>query len=219
MTAPIFDDPRKALRFALNHRLQMPRPAMNKAPAGNSGLQKLELADGSHVLVSKASTRPKRNENLAGMDGVAQAGFILYHLARLPEPQQLVLIAQSVPVALPCACRAPCCSGERPNDPWVHAILLICDYLRDEAQLSRIKGKKGMSTGPYLRRALVEKFFVPGRSRTTEEIAKKADVSETTVVMHRKPIVTWLEKNENEGWRSFAHHLDVAGIVGTLETA
>lgn len=219
-TGALFDDPRKALRFALNHRPQMPRPAMSRAPAGNSPLQRIELADGSMLMVDRGprGSKAKRNEQLAGMDGVAQAGMVLYHLNRLPAPQQLVLIAQSVPVALPCACRRPCCSGHMPNQPWVHSILVLCDFLQHEAKLSKIKGKKGLSTSPYMRRALVEKFFLPRRLLVLADIAKKADVTEQTVASHNKRIVDYLEDAERKGWRSIDEHLGTAGIVGSLET-
>lgn len=212
---PLFDSPRKALHFALNHRAKMARPAMSKLVA-DGRMQKIELADGSKIIVMGGRSKPPRSEQLKGMDGVAQAGMVLYHLARLPEPQQLVLIAQSVPVALPCACRAPCCSGHRPNGPWVHAVLVLCDYLRDEAKLSVIPGKRGMSINPHMRRQLVEKFFVQSREINLAKLAAQCGVSEQTVTRARAPIIEYLEKNERAGWRAFDEHLGTAGIVGHI---
>lgn len=181
------------------------------------GMQRVTLADGSRVTVDRRHILKPRDMQLKGMDGVAQAGMVLYHLALLPDPQQLVLIAQSMPPTIVCTCRAPCCSGHRANGPWVHAVLKLCDYLRDEAQLSRVPGKKGLSTSPWLRRALVEKFFVrSGQHMTTDEMAARADVSVSTVITHRRPIVTFLEKADRAGWRAFDESLGAAGIVGNL---
>lgn len=220
MIEPLFDSPRKALHFALNHRASMARPAMNKMAAGNAKLQKLVLADGSEIIVPTISRyKAKRSEQLKGMDGVAQAGMVLYHLARLSEPQQLVLIAESVVPSLPCACRAPCCSGHRPNPPWVHAVLVLCDYLRDEAKLSKVRGKKGLSTNPFMRRTLVERFFIPGRSITLSALAIRCEVTEQTVAAHNKPISIYLTKAEDDGWRAFDEHLGEAGIVGDMSNS
>ena len=194
----------------------MARPAMNKMVADGK-MQKIELADGSKIIVAvMGKTKAKRSEQLKGMDGVAQAGMVLYHLARLPEAQQLVLIAQSVPSALSCACRAPCCSGWRPNPPWTRAILVLCDYLRDEAKLSVLPGKRGMSINPLMRRQLIEKFFVPNREIILSKLAAQCGVSEQTVTRARAPIDTYLEKNERAGWRAFDEHLGAAGIVGHI---
>lgn len=213
---PLFDSPRKALSFALNHRVHMPRPPMAKLVADET-MQRIELADGSRVTVDRRLILRPRDLQLKGMDGVAQAGMVLYHLGRLSDPQQLVLIAQSVPHALPCACRRPCCSGYTPNPPWTHAVLKLCDHLRDEAQLSRMPGKKGLSTSPWLRRALVEKFFLPSRDLTIAWMAQRSGLSEQTVIVHRRPILTFLEKAERQGWRDFDSFLGDAGIVGELK--
>lgn len=214
MNEPLFDSPRKALAFALNHHLALPRPMMNKMMADGK-VQRIELADGTRITLA-APKGPPRNEQLRGLDGAGTAGIILMHLARLPEPQQLVLMAQSMPPTRPCPCRAPCCTGQRPNSEWVRAILKLCDYLRDEAQLSRVKGKKGLSTSPEMRRALVEKFFVPRRDLVLADLAVKCGVSEQTVITHRRPIVTFLEKQERAGWRAFDDSLGEAGLVGFL---
>lgn len=214
MNDPAFDNPRKALVFALNYQLKMPTPVMTQMIA-DGRVRRIELADGSRVTVADMSRiATKRAEGLSGLDGAATAGFVLQVLASLPEQQQLVLIAECLRPALACVCRAPCCSGHRPNRAWVTAINSICDHLRDEAQLSKT-GKKGYSTSPGLRLAIVEKFFVSSRDFVLLRIAERNDVSEQTVVNHRRPILTYLEKQQRAGWRALDEALNSAGIVGT----
>src|SRR5437899_481750 len=118
MTEPLFDSTRKALRFALNHHMALPRPAMNKLMADGK-VQRIVLADGSKITLAapRATARPG-SEQLHGLDGAATAGMVLLHLAQLPEPQQLVLMAGSMPATLPCSCRSACCVGEKRNGEW-----------------------------------------------------------------------------------------------------
>lgn len=214
MGEPAFDNPRKALVFALNFEMKMPQPVMTRMIA-DGRMRRIELADGSKVTVADMSRMSKkRAEGLTGLDGAATAGFVLQVLASLPEAQQLVLMAECMRPTFSCACRAPCCSGNKPNGAWVAAIRTICEHLRDEAQLSRITGKKGMSTTPALRLALVEKFFIPGREFVLTRIAERCDVSEQTVINHRRPIITYLEKQQRAGWRALDEALGSAGIVG-----
>lgn len=211
---PLFDNVRTALKFALNQHAQMPSPVMNKM-AADGNMQRIELADGSRITITaRAGSRRHRGSSLKGLDAVAQAGMILWHLARLNEPQQLVLIASSMPPDLPCSCGAQCCSGGRPNKPWTNAVSKLCDYLKEEAQLSRIPGKKGMSTDPVMRLALVQKFFIPGREIILAKLAELCGVTEQTVIKHRRPIITFLETQEHAGWRAIDEHLTTAGIVG-----
>ena len=211
---PLFDATRKALRFALNYHLSIPATPVSRIMADGK-VQKLELADGSHIIVA-ASKGPPRNASLRGLDGAGTAGIILRQLTLLPHPQQLVLMGSSMTAILPCSCRAPCCSGEKANPPWRRVVWQLCEYLKEEAQLSRIKGKKGLSTSPMLREALVEKFFLPKRRLVLSELAARCGVTEQTVIAHRRPIVTFLEKQEQAGWRDLDVTLSDLGIVGTI---
>ena len=161
MTEPVFDSPRKALGFALNYRLDLPRPAMAKMMA-DGNVRRIELADGSKVTIM-AYRKSERSTQLKGWDGAATAGMVLQHLISLAEPQQWTLMAELMHPTHPCACKAPCCSGHRPNQNWSRTIHRLCDHLRDVASLSKMPGKKGLSTAPGLRLALVERFFVSSR--------------------------------------------------------
>lgn len=211
---PLFDSPRTALRFALGHHMALPRPMMNKMMATGQ-VQRIELADGTKITVALPRGKP-RNEQLRGLDGAGTAGGILLHLARLPEPQQLVLMGSSMVALLPCACRAPCCSGVRPNPEWLRSVLKLCEYLRDEAVLSRLPGKKGMSVRPELRQMLVEKYFLPERKISPKELALRFNVSQSTILNHQRPIVEFLERQADLGWPAFDEHLAEAGILGFL---
>lgn len=212
---PLFDSPRKALRFALGHHLALPRPQMNKMMADGK-VMRIELADGTKITVAAPKGKP-RHESLRGLDGAGTAGMILQKLALLPEPQQLATMASSLQAYLPCACRAPCCLGSRPNAEWSRVVGKLCDYLRDEALLSAIPGKKGMSTKPEMRRALVEKYYAPERKLVLADLAKACHVSQQTVISHQKPIRAFLERQEDAGWRAIDELLAEAGIVGQLD--
>jgi hypothetical protein len=211
---PLFGSTREAIRFAVNHHITLPRPQMNKLMADGK-VMRIELADGSKITVA-APKGPPRSEQLRGLDGAATAGIILAHVARLADQEQLVVLAGSLPFAFPCSCRSPCCSGLRPNPDWQRSVLRLCDHLRDEAELSRVKGKKGMSTHPMMRRLLVEKFFRPAKELSLVELAERCDVTEQTVISHRRPIITFLERTTDAAWRNLDLTLGEAGLVGFI---
>lgn len=212
----LFDSSRKALLFALNAtaRSRYSAPLMNKMMADGK-VRRIELADGTKMTV--AVPRRRRNENLIGMDGVAQAGMILLQLAKLPRPKQLVLIGSTLQSQLPCSCRSPCCRGYKMNSEWAQAIEELCDVLKNEANVTKKKGVKGFSTPPMMRRALVEKHFIPGKRIVLAELADACDVTEATVIKHRKLITEYLERADKDGWTALDASLTKAGIVGALE--
>ncbi len=211
---PLFASTRDALRFALNYHLSLPRPQMNKMMADGK-VMRIELADGSKVTVAAPKASP-RSEQLRGLDGAATAGMVLAHLARLTDPQQLVLMAASVPPSFPCACGAPCCSGHKSNNDWKRAVWKICEYLRDEAQLTKIPGKKGLSTSPQLRELLVQRFFNPKNGMTLENLAAIGGCTEQTVIAHRRPIITFLQREQDGAWRNLDVSLSESGMVGHI---
>lgn len=214
MTEPLFDSTRAALGFALNHHLALPRPLMNRMMA-DGRVRRIELADGTKITVA-VPNGPPRSESLRGLDGAAQAGMICAQLATLPEPQQLILMATVLPAMDPCSCRAPCCVGTRPNAAWARAVMRICAHLKEEAQLSKVKGKKGLSTSPELRRALVEKFFLPRQEISLAALAERCNVTENTLHAHRRPIITYLAKTQEAAWVAIGEVFDESGIVGTI---
>lgn len=214
---PLWDSTRAALRFALNNSLSLPRPPVNKLMSGGQ-VRRIELADGTRIVVAASRPRP-RDQQLKGLDGAATAGLVLAQLSRLAEPEQLALIARMTAARLPCACRAPCCSGSRENPRYSRAVHRLCEMLRDAAALSKIPGKKGMSTVPALRKALVDGFFSDSGERelSLAKYAKLCEVAEDTVAAHKRMVHGWLRRQEDAAWETFALMLDQQGTVGLIE--
>lgn len=151
-----------------------------------------------------------------GLDGAATAGHILSHYNKLHPVYRLMLLCRTVPARSSCSCKQPCCSGWKTNADWSAGVDAVCLLLKVEAELSRKKGKKGMSTHPVMRRALVEKYF-DGRKRfVVSEIAERCEVTEATVYTHKKPIEAYLEDQERTGWTQLDELLVEAGIVGVV---
>lgn len=211
---PLFDSGKTALRFALNYHMALPRPQMNKMMADGK-VVRIELADGTKITVTAPRPAP-RSEQLRGLDGAATAGIVLAHLSRLPDEQQLVLMGFSLDASLPCACRSPCCSGSKVNQNWARVVLRICEHLKEEAELTKVPGKKGLSTHPLMRRMLVEKFFLPKRDLSLVDLARKCEVTEQTVIAHRRPILAYLDRMTDLAWRSIDIILDESRIVGHI---
>lgn len=216
VSGALFDSTRKALRFALNHHVAVSAPVMNRMMQQASKRTALKLADGTVIEVAAPGGKPT-NSDLKGLEGAATAGYVLRMLASLPDAQQMILMARSVRPTMPCACRAPCCAGERPHPTWLRSVNALCHHLMVDAALSQIKGKKGLSTGPKLRMALVGKYLVPSREITMVQIAEQCDITEKTVLAHKKPIYGYLTVQEDEGWSTLDHSLSAQGIVDFIE--
>lgn len=213
MGEPLFSSSRSALFFALSNRPYMPRPAMAKA-ADEAKLKQIQLADGTKVMVKVSRGRAK-DPQLMGMDGLATSGMILQQLSRLKDPEQLCLICGVLPPTVPCNCGAACCGGRRPDPDWIRAVDALCVYLREEAKLSKVRGKKGLSTDPRLRQDLVIKHFSGGEV-STQSIAFRHGITSTTVLHHGHRIAQYLEKMTNSGWSEFDTVINESGIVGTI---
>jgi len=186
---------------------------MSKMMADGALVRK-ELEDGTRITTAM---RPRRTEPLHGLDGAAQAAFILRQLDGLTQPQKDCVIAQYKAWVLPCACRNPCCSGYRKNAGWSEAVDRLCEHLKTTAELSRIKGRKGLSTHPQMRRALVERFFIPGKVLILAELAERCGVTPQTVITHKKPIEEHLRITLREALAQVDQILCTLGIVGSLD--
>lgn len=185
--------------------------------------RELELADGSKVLVTEQRSAARRSrEQLRGLDGAATAGLVLAQLYRMPDGQQLAVMAASVDANQPCSCGASCCAGSKFNPQWLRVVLKLCEHLKEEADITKTPGKKGMSTTPELRKFLVERFFLerierePALRYSLVYIAKKCGVTEKTVGEHRKLIDAYLEEQHDLGWQSMDVLLSEAGLVGFI---
>jgi hypothetical protein len=179
-------------------------------------LLRVEREDGSKVTVAAGQRRGPQGEVPRGLDGAGQAALIAKQLDCLQPVEKDCVIARYKDWKLPCSCRSPCCSGYRKNTEWSLAITQICAHLKDHAELSRIKGRKGLSTPPQMRMALVERFFVPEKLLVIAELAEVCGVTPQTVITHKKPIETFLYETLRTGIIQVDQILNELGIVGMI---
>lgn len=228
----LFDDTRKALAFALNaHRSAAPpRPTATVAMATAPGKkpkkprtkkdrqaaeeERLEREDAERRALVRAAFA-RRDPKTAERDRAAQAGLILAVFAKLDDAHRHVLSGRLVVSHEPCACRRPCCSGQAVNLRWTVAVGEICALLKERADLLKVPGKRGMSTLPGLRRAVVEAYLLGAECRVVD-LAERGGVSTVTAAKHRAAITEWLETCEDEAWAQAALLLDRAGITGAF---
>lgn len=164
MSEPLFKSAYSALIFAFNfsHQAYDP-PLMNKL--GWGPLNRI-------------------SSGLSGTTGAAQSGLILSRLTRLTIPQQNIVVAKFAPRTWPCSCRAPCCSGHKPNGEWEQAI----------SDLGTLAGREclaGCISNRALREGLVRRIF-NGSTLTLDQLAAKTGVSERTVKSHSAAISQWI---------------------------
>lgn len=213
----LFDTTASALRFALNYSGAMPRPVMNKMTAADPSLKRVEVKVNDEKKVVIRGSRRRFNGVPRGLDGAAQAGMIAKQLDYLPTEQKDCVIAQYKQWVLPCSCKSPCCSGFMRNPGWSEAVDRLCNHLKDQANLTRVHGRKGLSTHPIMRRALVERFFIPGKTIVLSELAERCEVTPQTVITHKKPIEAYLEAQLRLGMISLDQILTTLGIVGPID--
>lgn len=215
---PLFDSVRDALSFALNATdIEMPRPFMNKAMASYQAKPKTKKEKEAAALMEEEGKRMNLYPRCTfrGMEKAAQAGFILKQIEKLDRPQSTLLKGVLTHPYDPCSCRSPCCSGRRVNPRWYAALTQMCDLLKDEADLLRIPGKKGLGTQPHLRTLIVEGFFLKTELGVAH-LARASQLSRITVDKHQSLIIPYLVETEEQAWFNIAPILDQAGIVGTI---
>jgi hypothetical protein len=150
---PLFTSARTALLFSTKDGAP-PRPASSRMLDATTGARDFE-----------------------GLDGAAQAGMILNILEGQGRLAVAVLIASCVRGTTPCACRSPCCSGNRTNAHWAAAIDTI-------SQASRRWLPAGSRWTYALASAIVVKIY--GGKMTFLEIANDLKVDQETVSRHHK---------------------------------
>lgn len=228
---PLFDNTRKALVFALNaNEVEMPKPGMTasmaegikpKLPRGKKAREAFfakaaERREAERDALVRAAFR--RRDEVRGMKGVnraAQAGFILQEFAKLDDRHQTVLTGLLVRSHRPCACRRPCCSGWAVDLRWAKAVEDTCLLLKEAGDVLRVPGKRGLSTQPALRRAVVLAFY-KGTEPTLVELAALAECSQITAAKHRAWIAEYLKATETEAWQEIASLFDRVGITGAF---
>lgn len=219
---PLFAGVLEALTFALNAaQVDMPRPFMNKAMADAPAKKLSKKAQKVIDDATEGRRARERSMNLyprayfKGMDKAGQAGFILAKLELLAPEQSTVLKGLLTNSYDPCSCRAPCCSGRRPNPRWAVAVKQMCHILKETGDVISQPGKRGLSTQPDLRKAIVEQWFT-SEEASLAHLARRFHISNITVAKHKEWITTYLAQAETEAWLQIAPILDQAGITGAI---
>lgn len=181
----LFSSPHAALVFALNYSGQAySPPLMNRLacdPSGSSG------------------------KGLVGLDGAAQAGFVLAELKSLGTLHEAVLIAQVAQRMERCECRRACCSGEKPNPVWAEAIDTLTGAVLGLAL-------SGCVSNYRLRRGMVERFF-GAPDRKIADLAAACDVSDNTAANHNQKITQALRREQKLAWAGFEDRMKKTGMV------
>jgi hypothetical protein len=205
----LFDSDRAAMVFAINASVDpsIPGPNISKFVGRVAYGQPQEPG-----AVAGGTKAP--GLGLWGLDRIATAALILRKLATLRPEHQVVITGSLAYPTLPCACRAPCCSGARVNPRWAQAVDATCEYLRDTGEVLRA-GRRGLSTLPQLRRDVVVHFYGGRTVHTTlADLAARAGVTGVTAARHRDWIVTCLHQTHTDAWAELSPVLHAAGITG-----
>lgn len=195
----LFQSANSALVFAFNFSGQSyDRPMMNRLAAPSIGSGK----------------------GLIGLDGAAQAGFVLSEVKAMGKMAEAILIARLAPRSTGCECRAACCSGQKPNKAWTDAIAFLSDHVRTTALA-------GCIANGMMRREYVVRYFTRKDDRISlEDLAKKYDIARNTVSAHASKVALYLggcqakkDKPATPGFESIAFNaiedrLRDIGMVG-----
>jgi len=200
VSEPLFKGAHQALTYAFNYSSgTLDRPAM----------------------VKMADRTPRTGRGLAGVDGAAQAGFILRELQALSPLHQRILEAAFLPQTTPC----PCCHSAVWNAEWLQSIRVVSDAAMGAGVLS------GHVVHRIVRDGLVMRYFATKSNRpriALADLASKAGISERTVTDQNGKITLWLRGSrlppkhagkavigqEAEAMAQIENALIVAGIVG-----
>jgi hypothetical protein len=140
-------------------------------------------------MMNKLADKTARTgKGLAGLAGAGQAGMIRREVKELGALHEAIVIASFAPPSTPCACKAPCCSGEKANKEWSEAI-----YLITMAAMERLSGKLSHY---QLRRGIVERQF--GVKRTLSDLAEQCRVNRDTASEHNAILTAWLTGDKKQ---------------------
>jgi hypothetical protein len=109
----LFDSPAAALAFAFNFSSQ-------QYPVSPMG----RLLKGANIGGGKG---------LGGLDGSAQAAYILAAVERMPPMARACIAARYAPKAEPCTCGKPCCAGEKVSQAYREAMAAILHWSFEKA--------------------------------------------------------------------------------------
>lgn len=221
----LFSSARDALTFALNFEdNSIPGPVMNRAMAEAQPVDRARSE-----AQARAYTGSQRRAGVVmapqhaplgknAQDRAITAGWVLQAFNHLDVMQRLVLTLTVMRPRVPCSCGAPCCRGWTVKTKWVEAVRLLCEYLKTQADLTREPGKKGLSTAPRLRQALVEDYARPAPKRVSlAKLAEVTEVTSVTVAKHRTLIHDHLAQLEDAAWMELGAIFDARGITGDVQ--
>lgn len=215
-TRVYFGSVREALVFAFNHEdLSIPGPVMNREMAQI----KPDQAEGAVLRAAKGvAPPPRKNAQIGGLtDRTVLAGWIMQRVNLLPETQRLILAGECIKPRRPCSCGRACCRGWSVKPEWVAAVRSLVDYLKYQAQMTKDPGKRGYSTDPRLRVALVEDYLRPEKHRKSlVDLGEIAETTTATVAKHKTLIFEHLDSIDLAAWTEIARDLDQVGLVGVL---
>ena len=211
---PSFDSVIKALRFAFNSGLgRIPQPSAMRTLAEQ--LEHERQTKGRGPEETRRRWDDGSVKHLQGLDRTAQAAFILAVVGRLDQNHQNLLAARFTNPRTDCECGSPCCRGWRMTKSWDSAVGAICLTLQTEGEVTKVPGKRGLSTEPRLRRALVEQFVHP-TGVSVRQLSLSFDLSQITVAKHSGWIGTFLDQEYQEAMTEVSLLFDQAGVTGFL---
>jgi hypothetical protein len=205
-----------ALIFAFNFEGQgIPSPVMNRAMA--EGLPKRPEGGQSRSDAVTPSQAPKRAPAGGLKDQAVLVGWVLHQVHQLPMVHQHIITARYLRPRKVCSCGRACCRGWEIKRDWVEAIRHLVEYLKLHAEVTKEPGKRGFSTDPRLRVALVEDYFRHEKKRLSlTELMAQTETTSVTVAKHRTWIFDHLQAQENQAMADISLQLDQCGLVGQL---
>ena len=211
-----------AIRFALNFEdLSIPGPTMNREMAVNT-LDRAKAEAQARAYAGgarRSNTAPRKHVPMAGTDERAvMAGWVLQRFQHLDVVHRLVLTLTELKPRQPCVCGSPCCRGWTLRREWVEAARILTEHIQDWALIDIESGKRGYSTDPKLRVALVEDFArVPEKRWSLADLAEATGMTTKTVAAHRVKIHGYLQVQLDAAWDELGVVFDAHGITGQLE--
>ncbi len=185
---PPFTSAHNVLLFAFNFSdQQYDRPLMNRLP------------DEPVMEV---------REGLSGMDGAAQAGFIMGRLLDLPALYQYILFAQYAPQTISCECGRPCCRRHKDNRLWLATI--------DKISMAALtQALPGCLSHRVLRDGIVKKLFERKATKNKiilADLAERCGVPNRTALDQSAKVRRWFYgtkegKNAEQGQRDIAESM------------
>lgn len=177
---PIFTSAHEALKFAFSYSsYQYPMSVMAK-------MMKRRKPLGS-------------GRGLVGLDGAAQAGFVLSEVGQQARLNKAIITARFLERSMVCEC----CGGLGRNPDWWGAICFLA-----EASAGAVSGV----SHSRMRQDLLAKIY--GEPFTLDQIATRFSLDRKTIARHRNALDAWSRKVEARAVGAIDERLRDIGMVG-----